>query len=67
MATTELLRAIIEALGYDGIIDNSVVDKWGYNSGRMEYMEGIDEETRHYIVFKPEQIKLTTNEKPTSK
>lgn len=32
----------------------------------MEYMEGIDEETRHYIVFKPEQIKLTTNEKPTS-
>lgn len=66
MATTELLRAIIEALGYDGIIDNSVVDKWGYNSGRMEYMEGIDEETRHYIVFKPEQIKLTTNEKPTS-
>lgn len=66
MATTELLRAIIEALGYDGIIDNSVVDKWGYNSGRMEYMEGIDEETRHYIAFKPEQIKLTTNEKPTS-
>lgn len=66
MATTELMRAIIEALGYDGIIDNSVVDKWGYNSGRMEYMEGIDEETRHYIVFKPEQIKLTTNEKPTS-
>lgn len=66
MATTELMRAIIEALGYDGIIDNSVVDKWGYNSGRMEYMEGIDEETRHYIVFKPGQIKLTTNEKPTS-
>lgn len=65
MATTELMRAIIEALGYDGIIDNSVVDKWGYNRGRMEYMEGIDEETRHYIVFKPEQIKLTTNEKPT--
>lgn len=65
MATTELMRAIIEALGYDGIIDNSVVDEWGYNSGRMEYMEGIDEETRHYIVFKPEQIKLTTNEKPT--
>lgn len=66
MATTELLRAIIEALGYDGIIDNSVVDKWGYNSGRFEYMQGIDEETRHYIVFKPEQIKLTTNLNPTT-
>lgn len=66
MATTEIMRAIIEALGYDGIIDNSVVDKFGYNSGRMEYMEGIDEETRHYIVFKPEQIKLTTNLNPTT-
>lgn len=66
MAITELMRAIIEALGYDGIIDNSVVDKRGYNSGRMEYMEGIDEETRHYIVFKPEQIKLTTNLNPTT-
>ena len=65
IATNELSRAIVEALGYDGIIDNSVVDKWGYNSGRTSYMEGIDEETRHYIVFSPNQIKLTTNETPT--
>lgn len=64
-ASNEVLRAIVEALGYDGIIDNSVVDKWGYNSGRTSYMEGIDEETRHYIVFSPNQIKLTTNETPT--
>lgn len=28
-------------------------------------MEGIDEETRHYIVFRPNQIKLTTNLTPT--
>lgn len=66
LANNEIVRAIVEALGYDGIIDNSVVDKWGYNSGRMDYMEGLDEETRHYIVFKPEQIKLTTNLNPTS-
>lgn len=66
MATTELVRAIIEALGYDGIIDNSVVDKFGYNSGRIQYMEGIDEETRHFVVFKPEQIKLTDNLNPTT-
>lgn len=65
IATNELARAIVEALGYDGIIDNSVVDKWGYNSGRTSYMEGIDEETRHYIVFSPNQIKLKTNETPT--
>ena len=66
MATTELVRAIIEALGYDGIIDNSVVDKFGYNSGRIQYMEGIDEEPRHFVVFKPEQIKLTDNLNPTT-
>ena len=64
-AVNEVARAIVEALGYDGIIDNSVVDKWGYNSNRINYMEGIDEETRHYIVFRPNQIKLTTNQTPT--
>lgn len=64
-AVNEVARAIVEALGYDGIIDNSVVDKWGYNSNRTNYMEGIDEETRHYIVFHPNQIKLTTNQTPT--
>lgn len=64
-AVNEVARAIVEALGYDGIIDNSVVNKWGYNSGKTNYMEGIDEETRHYIVFRPNQIKLTTNQTPT--
>lgn len=64
-AVNEVARAIVEALGYDGIIDNSVVDKLGYNSNRTNYMEGIDEETRHYIVFRPNQIKLTTNQTPT--
>ena len=64
-AVNELVRAIIEALGYDGIIDNSVNSKWGYNSGRINIMNGIDEETHHYIVFKPEQIKYVSNESPT--
>lgn len=64
-AVNEVARAIVEALGYDGIIDNSVADKWGYNSNRTNYMEGIDKETRHYIVFRPNQIKLTTNLTPT--
>ena len=41
MATTELLRAIIEALGYDGIIDNSVVDKWGYNTVTPTLLEEL--------------------------
>lgn len=66
LASHEVVRAIIEALGYDGIIDNSVAKKWGYESGRRSYMEGLDAETRHYIVFRPEQIKLTSNTAPTS-
>ena len=65
LASHEVVRAIIEALGYDGIIDNSVVEKWGYKSGRYSTMEGLDENTRHYIVFRPEQIKLTSNKNPT--
>lgn len=65
LATNEVVRAIIEALGYDGIIDNSVFEKWGYKSGRYTYMDGLDDETRHYIVFRPNQIKLTTNKTPT--
>ena len=65
-AANELVRAIIEAQGYDGIIDNSVVEKWGYNSMRKNYMQGIDEQTRHYIAFSPEQIKLTSNKAPTT-
>ncbi|MBQ8372037.1 MAG: hypothetical protein IJX38_03765 [Clostridia bacterium] len=66
LASYEVVRAIIEALGYDGIIDNSVVEKWGYKSGRYSTMEGLDENTRHYIVFRPEQIKLTSNKNPTA-
>lgn len=65
-ASNEVARAIIEALGYDGIIDNTVVDKFGYNSGRYSYMEGIEDDTRHYIAFYPEQIKLVDNETPTA-
>lgn len=66
LATNEVLRVIIEKLGFDGIIDNSPVDKWGFNSRRISYMDGLDEETRHYIVFNPNQIKEITNENPTS-
>lgn len=66
IATNEVTRVIVEALGYDGIIDNSVVDKWGYNSRRTNYMEGIDEETRHYIVFEPNQIKDIDNKIPST-
>lgn len=53
----EVTRQIIESLGYDGIIDNTV-------SSKFRNM-GLDEGTTHYIVFKPNQIKSITNQNPT--
>ena len=52
----EVTRQIIESLGYDGIIDNTVSTKFN-----MELEEG----TTHYIVSKPNQIKSIDNQNPT--
>lgn len=59
-ASPELTRAFIEALGYDAIIDKGVSKKFN----QLKNMDAKD--TQHVIVFNPNQIKLTTNEKPTS-
>ncbi|MBQ7128845.1 MAG: hypothetical protein IJO19_02530, partial [Clostridia bacterium] len=49
IATGEVVRLIIEELGYDGIIDGTV-------SQKFKNM-GLNENTVHYIVFNPSQIK----------
>lgn len=54
----EVVRQIIESLGYDGIIDPTVSRKWRNM--------GLTPDTKHFIVFKPEQIKYVTNENPTT-
>ena len=56
LVANEVARQIIESLGYDGIIDNTVSSKWN-----MQMNPG----TTHYIVFKPNQIKAVTNQNPT--
>jgi hypothetical protein len=53
----EVTRQIIESLGYDGIIDSTVSSKFSNM--------GMSEDTTHYIVFKPNQIKSITNQNPT--
>ena len=52
----EVTRQIIESLGYDGIIDPTVSQKFNM---------GLEDSTTHYIVFKPNQIKAVTNQNPT--
>ena len=48
---TELTRAIVEAFGFDAVLDKEVDSKFGSLSENME------KGTEHIIVFKPEQIK----------
>ena len=58
-AGAELLRETFENMGYDGIIDSTVSDKFAR-------MEGMDEDTVHYIVFNSNQVKLVENTNPTN-
>lgn len=55
--SNEVARILIEALGYDGIIDDTV-------SGKFKGMR-LSKDTIHYIVFNSNQAKLVDNENPT--
>ena len=57
LASGEFLRQVFEYLGYDGVIDRSVSDKFGETSGRGVHMAGVTKGTTHYIAFEPEQVK----------
>lgn len=59
LAGNEIVREAFERAGFDGIVDNTVAQKFGSRSGRRNAMVGVDTGTTHYIVFQPEQIKQT--------
>lgn len=52
LVANEVARRIVESLGYDGIIDSTVSEKFN-----MDIKDG----TTHYIAFYPEQIKSVDN------
>ena len=54
MAISEIIRSAFENAGFDGIIDNTVYDKFGPKGSRMD---GIYQDTKHIIAFDPKQIK----------
>ncbi|MBR2408914.1 MAG: hypothetical protein IKB07_08160 [Lachnospiraceae bacterium] len=58
LVANEVARIIVEKLGYDGIIDSTVSEKFKNM--------GIGKGTVHYIVFNSNQAKLTSNQTPTS-
>lgn len=49
LVSNEVFRRGLEEAGFDGVIDVNVAKKF--------HMEGMDEDTTHYIVFEPTQIK----------
>jgi len=50
----EILRRALEKVGFDGVIDHTVSRKW-------PGMEGMNQQTSHYIIFRPEQVKSKFN------
>ncbi len=57
--TSEILRAAIERAGFDGIVDNTVNQKFGDARKFGQSMSGVDGDTRHYVAFQSSQIKDT--------
>lgn len=57
MAGNEIIRQAFERIGYDGFIDQTVNQKFGSEKRVGNQMAGMDEDTVHFIAFKPTQIK----------
>ena len=61
LVSHEAVREALERAGFDGVIDHTVNEKFGYKRQYGKGMEGVHEETVHYIAFHPEQIKSVNN------
>ena len=64
-ANGEFVRQVFEGMGFDGIIDLSVNEKFGSQRKMGRSMEGMNPDTIHYLAFKPEQIKSATGNRGT--
>lgn len=60
LVNTEIIRAAFQDMGYDGIIDYTVYDKFGPQR-KGKAMQGVYEDTFHAIAFYPNQIKSVDN------
>ena len=59
LVINEAIRQAFEDIGFDGIIDRTVYDKF-------RNMDGMDSSTTHFIVFNSNQAKYIENQNPTS-
>lgn len=65
MNSGEILRQIVERMGFDGIIDRHVNKKFGSEKRIGKPMVGMDKNTVHYIAFEPTQIKSAIGNRGT--
>jgi hypothetical protein len=56
-ASREIVRKAFEQMGFDGIIDQTVNQKFGSKRKIGQKMTGMDNGTVHFIAFEPTQIK----------
>ena len=66
-ASSEVFRQVLSEIGFDGVIDTTVYDKFGprvvrngQTYDRSGGMSGMTPDTVHFIAFEPEQIKSAT-------
>lgn len=64
IAKAEIFRLALEKAGFDGVIDRSVYNKFGYKSGGRG-MAGVYADTTHYVAFKPTQVKSAIGNRGT--
>lgn len=65
LVAREIVRKTLAALGYDGIIDHTVNDKFGTGKKKGLAMAGVGRSTSHFIAFEPTQIKSATGNQGT--
>lgn len=69
-ASSEFVRILLERLGFDGVIDTTVFEKFGvtvdaYGRKVPTKMKNLNASTVHFIAFKPEQIKSAVGNRGT--
>lgn len=56
MVSGDVLRQALEDMGFDGIIDHTVNEKFGAARRIGQPMEGVDADTFHVIAFDPDKL-----------
>ncbi len=57
MSSGEIIRQALQQIGFDGIVDRTVNDKFGDARKFGRAMDGVNADTEHVIMFNPNQIK----------